>query len=100
MCAQVDTEQNVVLISIASVMDPSLAPAGKHTLHAYLPATEPYSYWRGLDRRSDQYEKLKEERSQVHLSSFSNPGRCCGHINVCTRSLIICGFYTAVDVAH
>ena len=39
--------QNVVLISIASVMDPSLAPAGKHTLHAYLPATEPFHLWEG-----------------------------------------------------
>ena len=39
--------QNVVLISIASVMDSSLAPAGKHTLHAYLPATEPFHLWEG-----------------------------------------------------
>ena len=39
--------QNVVLISIASVLDPSLAPAGKHTLHAYLPATEPFHLWEG-----------------------------------------------------
>ncbi|CAL5229088.1 g12346 [Coccomyxa viridis] len=61
----VDTEQNVVLISIASVLDPSLAPAGKHTLHAYLPATEPFHLWEGLERGSPEYEKLKEERSQV-----------------------------------
>ena len=39
--------QNVVLISIPSVMDPSLAPAGKHSLHAYLPATEPFHLWEG-----------------------------------------------------
>lgn len=39
--------QNVVLISIASVMDASLAPVGKHTLHAYLPATEPFHLWEG-----------------------------------------------------
>lgn len=43
----VDSEQNVVLISIPSVKDPGLAPAGKHTLHAYLPATEPFSVWEG-----------------------------------------------------
>nr|QIW94442.1 carotene synthesis related protein [Dunaliella salina] len=65
----VDAEQNVVLISIASVMDPSLAPAGKHCLHAYLPATEPYALWEGLDRKSDEYKKLKEERSQVLWSA-------------------------------
>lgn len=39
--------QNVVLISIPSVMDADLAPAGKHTLHAYLPATEPFAFWAG-----------------------------------------------------
>ena len=61
----VDSPQNVVLISIASVKDPSLAPAGKHCLHAYLPATEPYSIWAGLDRNSEAYKLLKEERSQV-----------------------------------
>lgn len=44
----VDSEQNVVLISIPSVKDSDLAPAGKHTLHAYLPATEPFSIWEGL----------------------------------------------------
>lgn len=43
--------QNVVLISIASVCDPSLAPPGKGVLHAYLPATEPYALWDGLDRK-------------------------------------------------
>lgn len=38
---------------------------GKHVLHAYTPATEPYSLWEGLDRNSSEYKKLKEERSQV-----------------------------------
>lgn len=61
----VTAPQNVVLISIASVIDPSLAPAGKHTLHAYVPATEPYELWAGLDRRSQEYGRLKEERSRV-----------------------------------
>ena len=61
----VDAEQNVVLISIASVMDPNLAPKGKHTLHAYTPATEPFELWQNLTRGSKEYEKLKEERSQV-----------------------------------
>jgi phytoene dehydrogenase-like protein len=37
----VDTEQNVVLISIASVGDATLAPEGKHVLHAYTPAVRP-----------------------------------------------------------
>jgi len=61
----VTAEQNVVLISIPSLLDPSLAPTGKHIIHAYTPASEPYSLWEGLDRRSDTYQKLKVERSQV-----------------------------------
>ncbi|EIE19833.1 FAD/NAD(P)-binding domain-containing protein [Coccomyxa subellipsoidea C-169] len=56
---------NVVLISIPSVMDADLAPAGKHTLHAYLPATEPFALWSGLERGSPEYEAQKQERSQV-----------------------------------
>jgi hypothetical protein len=27
--------------------------------------TEPYEIWEGLDRNSEEYKKLKEERSQV-----------------------------------
>jgi phytoene dehydrogenase-like protein len=61
----VTAPQNVVLISIASVADPALAPAGKHVLHAYTPATEPWALWEGLDRDGEEYEALKEERAAV-----------------------------------
>ncbi|CAD7702081.1 unnamed protein product [Ostreobium quekettii] len=61
----VDSEQNVALISIASVIDPDFAPPGKHSLHAYVPATEPWDLWKDIDRRSEEYKRLKEERSQV-----------------------------------
>jgi phytoene dehydrogenase-like protein len=57
--------QNVVLVSVPSVVDPSLAPPGKHTLHAYTPATEPYDLWAGLDRRGPEYAALKEARAAV-----------------------------------
>lgn len=60
----VTAPQNVVLISIPSVVDPSLAPSGKHVLHAYYPATEPWSLWDGLDRRSPEYKALKDSRSK------------------------------------
>eukprot|EP00210_Caulerpa_lentillifera_P005752 g5499.t1 len=59
------SEQNVVLVSIPSVVDPEFAPTGKHSLHAYLPATEPYEIWKGLDPKSEKYRKLKTERSEV-----------------------------------
>ncbi|XP_020230672.1 prolycopene isomerase, chloroplastic isoform X2 [Cajanus cajan] len=61
----VDADQNVVLISIPSVLSPNLAPPGKHVLHAYMPGTEPFELWEGLDRRSAEYRNLKAERSEV-----------------------------------
>ena len=49
-------------MSVPSLLDSSLAPAGRHAIHAYLPATEPYEVWEGLDRRSDEYAKLQARR--------------------------------------
>uniref|UniRef100_I1KNT3 Amine oxidase domain-containing protein n=1 Tax=Glycine max TaxID=3847 RepID=I1KNT3_SOYBN len=63
----VDADQNVVLISIPSVLSPNLAPHGKHVLHAYMPGTEPFELWEGLDRRSAEYRNLKAERSEVSV---------------------------------
>lgn len=61
----VTAPQNVVLISIPSLLDASLAPSGKHVIHAYTPASEPYELWEGLDRRSETYQQQKAERSEV-----------------------------------
>nr|GMC89764.1 prolycopene isomerase, chloroplastic [Ipomoea batatas] len=61
----VDADQNVVLISVPSVLSPNLAPPGKHILHAYTPGTEPFEIWEGLDRKSGEYKNLKAERSEV-----------------------------------
>lgn len=61
----VDADQNVVLISVPSVLGKDLAPPGKHVLHAYTPGTEPFGLWEGLDRRSPEYKRLKAERSEV-----------------------------------
>ncbi len=61
----IDAAQNLVLISIPSVLDPGLAPTGKHTVHAYTPGNEPYALWAGLDRRSADYAQLKQQRAEV-----------------------------------
>jgi phytoene dehydrogenase-like protein len=61
----VTAPDNVILISIPSVIDSDLAPPGKHTLHAYFPATERWAPWEGLDRRSEEYKNLKIERSKA-----------------------------------
>lgn len=57
--------QNVVLISIPSLLDPSLAPTGKHCIHVYTPGNEPYHLWQGMDRRSDTYQQQKAARAEV-----------------------------------
>ena len=61
----VTAPQNVVAISIPSVLDPSLAPPGKHGIHVYTPGNEPYEIWAGMERRSDQYKQQKQERAEV-----------------------------------
>ncbi|MGF1512494.1 MAG: phytoene desaturase family protein [Elainellaceae cyanobacterium] len=61
----VTAPQNVVLISIPSVLDPSLAPPGKQVLHAYTPGSEPYALWEGLDRSSPEYQRQKQVRAEV-----------------------------------
>lgn len=60
----IEGEDNAALISIPSVHDDSLAPEGYGVLHIYTPATEGFDRWEGVDRKSDKYKSLKEERSQ------------------------------------
>lgn len=61
----VTAPQNVVLISILSLLDPGLAPPGKHTIHVYTPGNEPFHLWQGLDRTSTTYHQQKQARSAV-----------------------------------
>ncbi|MBE9128037.1 MULTISPECIES: phytoene desaturase family protein [unclassified Coleofasciculus] len=61
----VTAPQNVVLVSIPSLLDPSLAPPGKHSIHVYTPGNEPYELWQGMDRRSEVYAKQKQARAEV-----------------------------------
>ena len=64
MNQQVDDPDNMVFISIPSALDDSAAPPGYATIHAYLPATEPYEAWAGLDRRSAEYLEKKAKRAE------------------------------------
>ncbi|MGF1541874.1 MAG: phytoene desaturase family protein [Pleurocapsa sp.] len=61
----VTAPQNVVVVSIPSVLDPSLAPVGKHTIHVYTPGNEPYTLWQGMDRRSPEYIQQKQARAEI-----------------------------------
>ena len=60
----IERERSMVIVSIPTILDPTLAPEGRHVVHAYYAANEPYEIWAGLDRRSEEYKKLKEERAQ------------------------------------
>jgi phytoene dehydrogenase-like protein len=66
----VEAPRNIVLCSMPSLIDPTLAPAGKHVLHAYVPATEPYEWWAGMDRSSDEYRKKKDEAADFLWSAI------------------------------
>jgi phytoene dehydrogenase-like protein len=57
----VDGERNVFNISIPTTLDPSQAPEGKHTVHIYGAANEPYERWAATTRGSPEYEKMKRE---------------------------------------
>ena len=61
----VTAPQNVVVMSIPSVLDPSLAPPGKHCIHVYTPGNEPYELWAGMDRRSEAYQEQKQARAEI-----------------------------------
>ena len=61
----VKAPQNVVAVSIPSLLDPSLAPPGKHVIHVYTPGNEPYDLWQGMDPQSQEYAQQKQVRSQV-----------------------------------
>ena len=61
----ITAEQNVVVVSIPSVLDSSMAPPGHHVLHAYTPANEPWGRWQGLQQGHPDYIKTKQDRCQV-----------------------------------
>ena len=63
-------ERNVVVFSIPSVLDKDMAPKGKHVLHGYTPANEPWEIWENLKPNESTYRNLKEERCSIFLKSL------------------------------
>ena len=64
----VDAPGNIIVVSVPSLLDPSLAPEGHHVIHAYTAGNEPYEVWEQFDndpnyRKNPEYIKLKEERA-------------------------------------
>ena len=58
-------ELNMIAVSCPSVIDSTLAPAGKMVLHAYGAGNEPYELWADERRGSAPYERRKVERAQA-----------------------------------
>ena len=82
----VTAPQNMCNISIPSTLDPSMAPAGHHAIHAYTAGNEPYALWEGLEPKSAAYQAMKEERAEVLWQAMekvipdvrASPNRGCG----------------------
>jgi len=65
----IDHPGNVIVVSVPSLLDPSLAPEGHHCIHAYTAGNEPFSAWEQFEasdnyRTDPAYLKLKEERAE------------------------------------
>ena len=68
----IGAERNMVVLSMPSSPDPSLAPEGHHVLHGYTPANEPWELWRDLERGTEAYRALKAQRCAV-FGELLNP---------------------------
>ncbi|MCP9890947.1 carotene isomerase [Cyanobium sp. Aljojuca 7D2] len=55
--AQMEAEQGVVFVSMPTLLDPSLAPAGRHILHSFTPSS--MEHWQGLSPSA--YRAKKED---------------------------------------
>lgn len=60
----IDSASNVIVVSMPSLLDPSLAPPGHHVIHAYTAGNEPYDLWKQFknSRGSAEYLNFKNQR--------------------------------------
>ena len=66
----ISAERNIAVFSIPSVLDKDMAPKGKHVLHGYTPANEPWELWEDLNMKKSTYKDLKEKRCAIFLKSL------------------------------
>ena len=67
----ITADRNIVVFSVPSVLDPEMAPKGKHILHGYTPANEPWEIWEKLKGDKKSYEIMKEKRCSVFFKALS-----------------------------
>ncbi len=63
----ITADRNIAVFSIPSVLDQSMSPKGKHILHGYTPANEPWEIWKNIKPNSKEYNELKEERCDIFM---------------------------------
>ena len=61
----IGAERNMAVLSMPSLLDPTLAPEGHQVVHGYTPANEPWQLWHHLERGTAPYRALKAERCAV-----------------------------------
>ena len=61
----IDAERNMAVLSMPSLLDPALAPAGHQVLHGYTPANEPWDLWAELKPGTPAYAARKAERCSL-----------------------------------
>ncbi len=67
----IDAPQNMFIVSIPTVLDPLLAPEGKHLVHIYTAGNEPYKLWEGMKRGSPEYE-VRRRAGQLSTTIFAD----------------------------
>ena len=69
--ADIDAEQNHVIISIPSVLDPSMCPKGCHVIHAYAAANEPWQLYSVYDKVNGDKTTTSDTTTDTQDSSGS-----------------------------
>ena len=69
----IDAPQNMFVVSIPTVLDPSLAPEGKHLVHIYTAGNEPYRLWQDVKRGSPEYEVCVCVVCKLYITAQSGP---------------------------
>ena len=67
----VTAEQNLVIISIPTVVDPTLAPEGYHIVHAYTAASEKFTDWDEFLNEGKDIGKVGSKPSSIAATSYN-----------------------------
>lgn len=67
----ITAEQNMVIISIPTVFDPSLAPEGYHVVHAYTAACDSFDPWEKFLENGDDSGKVGSDPNSGTAAAYS-----------------------------